>query len=58
MSTEDCVDAALQGLDAGELITAPALEDEGLLRSFETASEALFNATQTGQAASRYGLKR
>jgi short-subunit dehydrogenase len=58
MSTEDCVDASLQGLDAGELITAPALEDEGVLRSFEAASEALFNATQTGQAASRYGLKR
>ena len=59
MSTEDCVDAALSGLDAGELITIPSLDDGDLLRRFETASEALFKAMMsTGQPAHRYALAR
>ena len=59
MTTEDCVDAALRGLDDGELITSPSLQDDSLLRSFEAASEALLQATQiTGQPAPRYGLHR
>jgi short-subunit dehydrogenase len=56
MSTENCVDAALCGLDSGELITAPSVHDETLLRSFEAASLALLGATQNGQPAPRYGL--
>ncbi len=59
MSTEDCVDAALRGLDMGELITLPSLQDDSLLRNFETASGALFEAAfLTGQPAARYGLSR
>ncbi len=56
MSTEDCVDAALKGLDRGELITAPSLQDDTLLRNFEDASMKLMMATLTGQPATRYGL--
>lgn len=56
MSTEDCVDAALKGLDSGELITAPSLQDDTLLRNFEDASTKLMMATHTGQPATRYGL--
>jgi short-subunit dehydrogenase len=54
MSTEDCVDAAMSGLDSGELITAPSVHDETLLRTFETASLALLAATQNGEPAPRY----
>ena len=58
MSTEDCVDAALSGLDSGELITVPPVHDDRLLRNFEAASMAVLQATQTGQPAPRYGLRR
>jgi short-subunit dehydrogenase len=57
MTTEDCVDAALRGLDDGELITAPSVQDETLLRNFETAAGALLQGTQFGNPAPRYGLK-
>jgi short-subunit dehydrogenase len=57
MSTEDCVDAALRGLDMGEEITIPSLQDNGPLEDFEETSEALFQATQiSGQPAPRYGV--
>lgn len=35
MSAEDCVDAALAGLDAGELVTIPGLQDGDLWTSWE-----------------------
>jgi short-subunit dehydrogenase len=54
MTTEDCVDAALKGLDNGEFNTAPSLHDESLLQQFEEASMKLLMATQTGQPAPRY----
>ncbi|NGZ86926.1 SDR family NAD(P)-dependent oxidoreductase [Duganella aceris] len=54
MSAEDCVDAALAGLDKGELVTMPSVEDDKLLSAYDTAREALFTATQTGTPASRY----
>ncbi len=57
MTTEDCVDAALAGLDAGELITVPSLQDDGLLHGFEASSDALLKAMMsTGQPAPRYHL--
>ena len=57
MTTEDCVDAALSGLDAGELITVPSLQDDSVLRSFEASSDALLKAMMsTGQPAPRYHL--
>ena len=58
MTTEDCVDAALSGLDGRELITAPSLQDETLLHDFEAASGALLQAVFHGEAAARYGLHR
>jgi short-subunit dehydrogenase len=54
MSAEDCVDAALAGLDHGEIITFPSVEDESLWGTYDTARGALFAATQTGTPASRY----
>jgi short-subunit dehydrogenase len=57
MTTEDCVDAALSGLDNGELITVPSLHDDELLRNYETPSQTLLQATQTSQPAPRYGVR-
>ncbi|BFT62933.1 SDR family NAD(P)-dependent oxidoreductase [Pseudomonas moorei] len=54
MSAEDCVDAALAGLDKGEAITFPSVEDASLWSTYDTARGALFAATQTGTPASRY----
>ena len=57
MTTEDCVDAALSGLDAGELITVPSLQDDSLLHSFEASADALLKAMMsTGQPAPRYRI--
>lgn len=59
MTTEDCVDAALRGLDAGELITVPTLEDKDIQSSFESSSATLLTTMMsTGKPASRYGLNR
>jgi short-subunit dehydrogenase len=53
-SAEDIVDCALQGLDRGELVCLPTLEDPELWTEFEAARKAITDATQTGQTASRY----
>jgi short-subunit dehydrogenase len=58
MSAEDLVDAALAGLDMGETVTLPSLEDASLWQTFDAARIKLFHATQTKRAASRYGLKK
>jgi short-subunit dehydrogenase len=54
MTAEDCVDAALAGLDMGELVTWPSVADESLWSTFDTARAALFGATQVGTPAPRY----
>ena len=55
MTTEDCVDASLRGLDMGERITVPSLGDVQLLANYEAAAKALFAGTQvTGKPAARY----
>jgi short-subunit dehydrogenase len=54
MSAEDCVDAALAGLDKHEAVTLPSVEDEDLWARYDAARAALFGATQTGTPASRY----
>ena len=41
MSTEDMVDAALTGLDQGELVTIPALPDKAEWDRFEAARRAM-----------------
>jgi len=54
MTAENCVDAALSGLDQGELATFPSVEDYQLWLDFEDVRRQLFDATQTGKPASRY----
>lgn len=58
MSTDDLVDAALAGLDKGETVTLPSLEDYSLWETFDAVRIKMFEATQTKNAASRYGLKK
>jgi short-subunit dehydrogenase len=52
------VDAALAGLDLGETITLPSVDNIQLLVDYDTARLALLSASQTGKAASRYRLHR
>lgn len=54
MAVDDLVEAALAGLDAGELITLPALEDMSLLDGLTSASLALRPHLSTDRPASRY----
>lgn len=56
MTTEDCVDAALAGLDLGERITAPSLQDGQALHEFEAMAATLLQAMFDGKPAPRYGL--
>ncbi len=59
MSVEDCVDAALAGLDQGEAVTLPSVENAAaLLAAYDAARVALLGASQTGKPASRYRLAR
>ena len=54
MSAEDLVDAALAGLDRGEEITLPSVEDATLWDSYDAARQELFAASRNGKPASRY----
>ncbi|HWJ75325.1 MAG TPA: SDR family oxidoreductase [Kaistia sp.] len=54
MTTEDCVDAALAGLDQGESVTSPSLHDDTMLRDFETLSGRLLQSMFDGKPAARY----
>jgi short-subunit dehydrogenase len=54
MSLDDLVDAALAGLDRGERITLPSVEDPQLFADYDDARQKLFAASRTGQVASRY----
>ncbi len=56
MVAEDCVDAALAGLDQGEAITMPSVENMALFAAYDAVRLALFAATQNGRPASRYGI--
>ena len=56
MTVENCVDAALAGLDAGETVTLPSVEDPNLWAAFDNARLTLAQATQTETPASRYGV--
>jgi short-subunit dehydrogenase len=58
MPAEDMVDAALAGLDLGELVTLPALPDQADWNAFEQARQTLVpNLSRTAPAA-RYGVVR
>lgn len=54
MTTEDCVDAALAGLAAGELATFPSVHNQELIDAYEDARIKLFTGSQTGKPAERY----
>jgi short-subunit dehydrogenase len=56
MTPEACVDAALAGLDGGEAVTLPSVEDLNLWAAFDAARITLFQASQTRIPASRYGI--
>ncbi|MBP7335298.1 SDR family oxidoreductase [Niveispirillum sp.] len=56
MSTEDCVDAALAGLDQHELVTAPSLEDEALLQNYQSVASHVLQMMFNQKAASRYSI--
>lgn len=56
MTTEDCVDAALSGLDLGETVTAPSLHDAGLLGDYIALSGRLLQSVFDARPAERYRL--
>ena len=55
MSAEDMVDAALAGLDQGELVTIPALPDVADWDRFEAARQILAPNLSHAEPAARYG---
>lgn len=56
MSTENMVDAALVGLDQGELVTIPGLHDGDEWTHFEAARRALSQRFGNSTPAPRYGI--
>ena len=57
MSADDLVDAALAGLDLGELATVPSLPDAADWAAFEAARAALGPNLSRSQPAARYGVQ-
>lgn len=56
MSADDMVDAALAGLDQGEVITIPSLADKSELDSYEAARRAMSGKLSSAVPAPRYGI--
>ena len=56
MSAEDCVDAALAGLDAGELVTIPGLHEESLWTRWEADRREISPKFRNAKPAPRYGV--
>ena len=54
MSAEDCVDAALAGLDAGEPVTVPGLHDGSLWTHWEAERKAISPKFRNAKPAPRY----
>lgn len=57
MSAEDCVDAALAGLNMGELVTIPGLQHYDDWSDWEENRQALGNKFANAQPAKRYKIK-
>ncbi len=57
MSAEDCVDAALAGLDAGETVTIPGLHEGELWTRWEADRLAISPKFRNAKPAPRYGIK-
>jgi uncharacterized protein len=58
MSAEDMVDAALAGLDLGEVVTIPALPDPAHWDRYETARQAMSDKLSSAVPAPRYTARR
>jgi short-subunit dehydrogenase len=56
MSTEDLVDAALAGLDQGELVTLPSLQDISQWNAYEAARQAMMPNLSRSKPAPRYNI--
>lgn len=54
MTAENCVDAALRGMDLGEAVTMPSSNEVGLLSQFDELRVKLLVAAQHGKPADRY----
>jgi short-subunit dehydrogenase len=57
MSAEDLVDAALAGLDQGEIVTIPSLPDQAEWDAFEAARRAMSAKLSSAVPARRYNIK-
>jgi short-subunit dehydrogenase len=58
MSAEDMVDAALAGLDQGEIVTIPSLPDKAEWDGFEAARRAMSGKLSSAVPAPRYNVRR
>lgn len=58
MTTENCVDAVMSGLDQGEPVIAPSLADLSLLEAYDSASGTLLQSMFNAEPAARYGLRK
>ena len=56
MSAEDCVDASLAGLDAGELVTIPGLHEGELWTRWEAERREISPKFRNAKPAPRYGV--
>jgi uncharacterized protein len=56
MKAEDAVDAALAGLDLGEKVTLPSVENLQLLTNYDTARLAPLGSSQSSKPATRYSV--
>jgi short-subunit dehydrogenase len=57
MSAEDMVDAALAGLDHGEIVTIPSLPDKAEWDGFEAARRAMSGKLSSAAPAARYNIR-
>lgn len=57
MSAEDMVDAALAGLDQGELVTVPSLPDKAEWDGFDAARRAMSGRLSSAVPARRYNIR-
>src|SRR6202043_3151727 len=58
MSAEDMVDAALAGLDQGEIVTIPSLSDKADWDRFDAARRAMSGRLSSAVPARRYDIRR
>lgn len=56
MKAENAVDAALAGLDLGEKVTLPSVEDLQWLTNYDTARMTLLGSSQSSKPATRYSV--